>query len=599
MKKLCLILAIASAMPNAYAVTATKEYVDRRDGEVAAALVPATNAAVTASKAYTDSRFAPTTNAAVTASKAYTDSKFDAVPEPDFTPSNAVLRATIEGVAPAPGNYAMVSNRAMTALQSHQSLAGKIDIMNGWSRYLTLIDATVWEGLSFTTALPGHGVWTMYPGRISTPDGDIEIPSASGTLALTSQIPSGGVNPEDLVSATNNLSKTIPNNIVRTANDATLVHCDNGTCTNPIVYIRQATSSLAGLMTAADKNALDGLPSEVATAKSNAAQALQYSSATFSFMNANTNAWFAGTNYVIGAQAESKTKFAFEDGMDFLTMPCSMALYELRDGSRQQVWDQRDWVVWFWNFKSAQMRAEIAATNAELSGAVSSLSNAMPSKAWSKYTAAGGLDNADTSTTWIDTPKVTLAPGMAWETVAEVEGCAYWTIVGNAAIGGEAAQQTNGVLTIRDFEGKPVMRIRKGESYQAFLECGSEIYTSGSDAQGRVTFTMRASVQPTGMFSTVLDDTLFVEETDEGCPVNYEWETVSQGVYRCHFLLKPGILSTACFAKFKVAVEGSTTIEYTAAPTISGGLIYQGVKIAPVIPANPSVGDTITWKVVQ
>ena len=344
---------------------------------------------------------------------------------------------------------------------------------------------------------------------------------------------------------------------------------------------------------------LFGLPSDVATAKADAAQALQYSSATFQFMNANTNAWFAGTNYTFGAQAESKTKFAFEDGMDLLTMPCSLALYEMRDGSRQQVWDQRDWNVWFWNFKSAQMRAEIAATNAAIVAAVNTLSNAMPSKAWSKYTAAGGLDNADTSTTWIDTPKVTLAPGMAWETVAEVEGCAYWTIVGNATIGGETTQQTNGVLTIRDFEGKPVMRIRKGESYQAFLECGSEIYTHGWDAQGRVTFTMRASVQPTGMFSTVLDDALFVDETDEGCPVNYEWETVSAGVYRCHFLLKPGILSTACFAKFRVAVEGQTTIEYTAAPTISGGLIYQGVKIAPVIPANPSVGDTITWKVVQ
>ena len=51
MKKVCLILAIAAALPNAYAVTATKEYVDRRDGEVAASMVPATNAAVTASKA--------------------------------------------------------------------------------------------------------------------------------------------------------------------------------------------------------------------------------------------------------------------------------------------------------------------------------------------------------------------------------------------------------------------------------------------------------------------------------------------------------------------------------------------------------------------
>lgn len=46
---------------------------------------------------------------------------------------------------------------------------------------------------------------------------------------------------------------TIPNNITRTASDATLVHCDSGNCTNALIRIQQATSSLAGLMTAQDK----------------------------------------------------------------------------------------------------------------------------------------------------------------------------------------------------------------------------------------------------------------------------------------------------------------------------------------------------------
>ena len=45
-----------------------------------------------------------------------------AIPSPDFTTNNAALVETIEAKAPAPGNYATVSNRAMTAMQSHQSL---------------------------------------------------------------------------------------------------------------------------------------------------------------------------------------------------------------------------------------------------------------------------------------------------------------------------------------------------------------------------------------------------------------------------------------------------------------------------------------------
>ena len=47
----------------------------------------------------------------------------NAIPAPDYSTGNAQLVATIEATAPAPGNYAAVSNRAMTALQSHQSLA--------------------------------------------------------------------------------------------------------------------------------------------------------------------------------------------------------------------------------------------------------------------------------------------------------------------------------------------------------------------------------------------------------------------------------------------------------------------------------------------
>ena len=52
----------------------------------------------------------------------YTDSSIASIPEPDFTSSNEVLVATIKENAPPPGNYATVSNKAMSAIQAHQSL---------------------------------------------------------------------------------------------------------------------------------------------------------------------------------------------------------------------------------------------------------------------------------------------------------------------------------------------------------------------------------------------------------------------------------------------------------------------------------------------
>ena len=62
-----------------------------------------------------------------------------------------------------------------------------------------------------------------------------------------------------ILTAVDNAKKIIPNDVSRTQNDATFVRSENGTLT-PLFYLRQATSSLAGLMTATDKAKLDGLP---------------------------------------------------------------------------------------------------------------------------------------------------------------------------------------------------------------------------------------------------------------------------------------------------------------------------------------------------
>ena len=52
-------------------------------------------------------------------------------PAPDFSPSNATLVATIEATSPAPGDYANVSNKAMTALQSYSETDPTIP---GWAK---------------------------------------------------------------------------------------------------------------------------------------------------------------------------------------------------------------------------------------------------------------------------------------------------------------------------------------------------------------------------------------------------------------------------------------------------------------------------------
>lgn len=341
----------------------------------------------------------------------------------------------------------------------------------------------------------------------------------------------------------------------------------------------------------ASSSDVQDLQAQVAPLAEDIRNAYLYSRSINLYMTANTNAWFAGTNYVFGADAASRHRFSWEPGMDAATVPCSMALYENRDGSKQRVWDQRDWVSWYWTFKANQMRSEIAATNAQIYAAITNDAN----NAWAKRYAATGRVNPDASTTYIDTKAVCLSPGMNWETVANVGGCGYWTIVGNGAVIGGSG--TNAVLDIKDFEGNSILRIAKGEHRLAWLE-SSDFVGSMTDADGWVCFDMMASVQPVGYFSTSLVSSDFVAESDAGCPAQYLWENLGNGKWRVHFLLKPGIASNACFAKFQVEIEGKTQVEYEAGVSIKGGLIYNGVTIAPVIPQNVAVGDTITWKVI-
>ena len=324
--------------------------------------------------------------------------------------------------------------------------------------------------------------------------------------------------------------------------------------------------------------------------------AYQYSRTVALYMTGNTNAWFAGTNYVFGADAATRAHFAWEAGMDAATVPCSMALMEIRDGVRQCVWDQRDWPTWYWSFKAAQMRSEFNASNAVLRADVNAAINSDEAHAWAKRYASTGRVNPDPSTTFIDTQSVCLSPGMSWETVATVGGCGYWTIVGNGAVIGGSG--TNAVLDIKDFEGNSILQIAKGEHRLAWLS-SADFVSQMTDSDGWVCFDMRADVQPTGYFSTTLVSADFVAGSDANCPAQFTWENLGGGVWRVHFLLKPGIVSDACFAKFQVEVEGKTQIRYNADTVINGGLIYNGVKIAPVIPSGAAVGSTVTWKVVQ
>ena len=83
---------------------------------VCAALSAALSAAPTANEDFVIAEAAAAYTNAVAAATNYTDAAIAAA-EPDFSTGNTQLVATIEATAPAPGDYAAVSNAAMSALQ--------------------------------------------------------------------------------------------------------------------------------------------------------------------------------------------------------------------------------------------------------------------------------------------------------------------------------------------------------------------------------------------------------------------------------------------------------------------------------------------------
>jgi len=329
----------------------------------------------------------------------------------------------------------------------------------------------------------------------------------------------------------------------------------------------------------------------VSTAANNA---LAYGQGIYQYMHANTNAWFEGTNYNVDvAQSLNKVKYSPEAWENVAYTPCSLQLYEIRNGSRQCVWEQRDWTVYYWNFKSAQLSNNLATATADLSNSVA---NNYMRKGWAKYTAVNGVTNPANDTLWVDTSKVSLMAGKQWEKMIELGGAGYWTLTGNGVtISTNVAQST--FLSIKDFEGNACLTFRKTSSYLVYCECGTEITGQLYDGQGRVCFTVNTDTCPIAEFTTVLEDDTFVEQGATGCPADYEW-TGSAGAWVCHFKLKSGIVSNACFARFKVEHEGENVVEHTVPVKLDGGIVFtQGgtqYKIKPSIS-----GGNVVWSVVQ
>ena len=287
--------------------------------------------------------------------------------------------------------------------------------------------------------------------------------------------------------------------------------------------------------------------------------AYAWSQNVYRYMTANTNAWFTGTNYVTNAQqAALRHKFAFEAGMDLSVVPCSMALWEIRDGEKVCVWDQRDWTSYYFEFKKRQIQDEI-----------NNLGTNKADRAWSHHTATG-IDNPAEDTVWLDTPKVVLSAGYAWQRNQTTRG-SFFTLVNRGGLTSVGSNRDGSYFEIKDDEGNSIFKISKTDSYMADADAAS-VHVEDS-----VTLTVNypSTVQPVAYCCTDLAAGDFKEETDPDCPATVVWSH-SGSTYTVR--ATPKVPDSKFFLFAKVRVEGQTKNEF-AAPVefqkiVIGGVTY-------------------------
>ncbi len=303
---------------------------------------------------------------------------------------------------------------------------------------------------------------------------------------------------------------------------------------------------------------IDGLSSDVQSAYA-------WSQNVYRYMTANTNAWFAGTNYVTNAQqAALRHKFAFEAGMDLSVVPCSMALWEIRDGEKVCVWDQRDWTSYYFEFKKRQIQDEI-----------NNLGTNKADRAWSHHTATG-IDNPAEDTVWLDTPKVVLSAGYAWQRNVTTSGNGFFTLVSNGLWSfGNSAKGS--FFEIKDFEGNSLFKVSKTDSYLADV-APQNVVPDGDDLLLRCLFSPPDAIDKTDLTVYGCND-LVTESWTDLSTADAPGTVSFTGVINDWTLrITPKNPQGKFFAFVKVTVEGQTKNEF-AAPVefqkiVIGGVTY-------------------------
>ena len=484
--------------------------------------------------------------------------------DPDYSTNNTALVETIEATAPAPGNYATVSNKAMTALQEHQSLAD------------------YYNKMETQDAIKSH---------IIQPSEDIADNSDAVSLALLYNFgflveESDPTVPEWAKSQT----QPLPPNYTTVSNKA-MTALQSFTETDPTVssWAKAATKpsyswneigskpTFATVATSGSYNDLSNkptiptVPTDVSAFNNDAGYLTDESDPSVkAWAKAATKPTYTAAE--VGATT-AEDVYRIVAGTNVILIVTNYNSATHAPAMKLQHLDQQSGqYVTYWD---ETRRHGMTLTNAMDYTDAAIETRAAP-RAWSGTTSGLGSE-APAGVTWISTPETVIAGGYEYEKVVTTAG-AVWVLSSNGLTTGAT---TNSFFRVSASDGTELFSIEKTDSYLIGVNADG-ITKSGNTATLPVNVV--ANAHPYIRATTNLVDAVWVKEDENGftCP----WATVSWSGTTGAYVATVTCSQPQAFFYFEYMVEGVAKIKNSAKTEMTGGILFNGTTYMPTVHGN-------------
>ncbi len=457
--------------------------------------------------------------------------------------TNALAKALRGEIAAAtPADYEAVKAKANSALQPAAT--------NGLATSASVSSLSSTVSTHTAARNNPHGVTAAQVGAYTKAQADAKVSAATNGLLRTESDP------------------TVPA-WAKAAKKPTYTASEVGAYTKAQIdakaYVTKAVTN--GLASA---DSVDNLAAEVAR-KANAASVYTKAQADARYYPAEDGAlwasWWSGDGFrVVVSNYDVSATAAWE------RLPAAAFEYRLGGtGDLVRVWDEQT--------RWALARASFESFKAGMDAALA----AKAGLDWGRTTPTGF--DAPEGFTWLDTPAVAVAGGLAWQKTVTSEG-AVWLLCSNGMVAelGSDAASTNGYFKITDERGETAFEIVQGDRRTVGANA-SEVYTwTAADGKThlRVVYNVVSDTAPTLHVATSLNAgaaTAWKDEGAEGCPAQFAGWTGSSGAWTnaLWWTSAPAAGETDALFCYATYEAGGETVVKNHAPVSMSKLVLGGV----------------------